>query len=204
MLRIISSFPTFSQFGDSVTGSDEPAVGYTLLCKNYLQIGYIALCDIPSLSVRDFLLQGFHLFFVPCVMEAVASTSVCLPSRTSAATAMSSPFLGFPLQRTVFSHVNRAVLKPRSDELSYVARVLMLTGPHTDDPTVCGKSGGKLLRNSWNEVLGVRKQQFWTPWNDRSGIDGNHHSLMRTSRTRSASTGTQSFTVSKVCFSFYL
>jgi len=130
-------------------------------------------------------------------MEAVASTSVCLPSRAFATAAMSSPFLGSPLHRTVYSHLNRAVLKPCSDELSYVARVLMLTGRHTDDDVVCRKSGEKLSRNSWNEVLGARKQQRRILWNDRNGNEGNCHSLMRTSRTRSASTSTQSYTVNK-------
>lgn len=133
-------------------------------------------------------------------MEAVALTSVCLPSRAFATAAMSSPFLGSPLQRTVYSHLNRAVLKPCSDELSYVARVLMLTGSHTDDDAVCRKSGEKLSRNSWNKVLGARNQQLRILWNDRSRNEGNYHCLMRTSRTRSASTSTQSYTVNKVRF----
>lgn len=150
--------------------------------------------------VKNHFQRGFHLFLFLCVMEAVASTSVCLPSRAFATAAMSSPFLGSPLHRTVYSHLNRAVLKPCSDELSYVARVLMLTGRHTDDDVVCRKSGEKLSRNSWNEVLGARKQQRRILWNDRNGNEGNCHSLMRTSRTRSASTSTQSYTVNKVHF----
>ena len=170
------------------------------LCKSYLQIGCIALCDLSPLSVRNPSRRGFHLFLFFCVMEAVASTSVCFPSRAFATAAMASPFLGSPLQRTVCSHLNRAVLKPCSDELSYVARVLMLTGRHTDDDAVCRKSGEKIARNSWNEVLGARKQQLRILWNDRSANEGNYHSLMRTSRTRSASTSTQSYTVNKVRF----